>query len=165
MNIIEARELLGLSEYAELDEINAAHDEKIDEALKTGNLELFKRSTRAVAELLFESKRFSRSQADQYVKSQDEFIVSAGADLDQRLTDVREIDKKIRQEELLLIEDIDNKHRAEARRDQIGEELAKAEAEVESARAALIASENARIARRDARWLKLKQMFSIKSRK
>lgn len=129
MDIIEARELLGVSEHAELNEIKAANDKNIERAIMVGDVALFKLSGRAVAELLVESKRFSRTQADQYIRSQEQFIASVGA---------------------------------EERRGRLGEEqLAQAEAAVESARAILAASANARIERRNTSRQSLRRLFSV----
>lgn len=131
MDIIEARELLGVSEYAELNEIKAANDKNIERAIMVGDVALFKLSGRAVAELLVESKRFSRTQADQYIWSQEQFIAGVGA---------------------------------EECRDQPSEELAQAEAAVESARVTLTASANARIERRNASRQSLSRLFSFQPR-
>lgn len=129
MDIIEARELLGVSEHAELNEIKAANEKNIERAIMVGDVVLFKLSGRAVAELLVESKRFSRAQADQYIRSQEQFIAGVGA---------------------------------EEGRGRLGEkQLAQAEAAVESARATLAASANARIERRNASRQSLRRLFSV----
>lgn len=161
MDIIEARALLGVSEYAELYDIIAANDKNIELAFETSNLELYSRSARAVAELLVESKRFTRLQADQFIKSQDEYIVGTGARLDQHLASIRQLKGREQQLRFVVIDDIDIMHGAEEIRNRLGERLAEAEVQYKSARATLIAQEFARIKRRDARVQKLKRMFSF----
>lgn len=161
MDINEARAVLGVTEYAELEEINVANDKNIECAFETGDLGLLRRSARAVAELLVESKRFTRLAADQFIKSQDEFIDGAGARLDQNLAVIRQLKEREQQLRFMVIDDIDIMHRAEEIRNRHGKRLAEAEAQYEAARATLIAQEVARIKRRDARVQKLKRLFSF----
>lgn len=90
MNIIEARELLGVHEDASMKEIYAANEVVIERALKSADLALYRRSTRAVAELLVASKRFTREQADWLIEEQDAYVTRIGQLLDQNLAKQRQ---------------------------------------------------------------------------
>jgi hypothetical protein len=165
MDIIEARALLGVNEYATVEDINAAFDKQTEHAVLTADLAHYRRSIRAVAELFVEGGRYTRPQANLYIEKMDEFVTSVSSSIDQSVAALRDLELREQEERNDIIGLIDAKHSAEARRDGYAEQLAFANAQVEEARAALIARAEARQQRREARRKRIRRLFSLSSGK
>lgn len=165
MDITEARQLLGVSEYADLDQIFKANDVIIERAMRSGDLALFRQSARAVAELLVEGGRFQRSDATKFIQEHDDWITSVGASLDQNLEAIRQIPQRMQIARQDLAEALEEQAAAAANLVAAEEAFSVAQADYEKAQSVLVAQEAERKAKHDARIQRVKNMFAFLTRK